>query len=535
MSSKKSVKGASYFTLMVGDEGAVLIQMQRKRVIKRMFASSPEPENVRVIEEILSASPNAPITMLVDMMDQSYVRQTLPPVSSFSVGKIVKRRLDKDFSPDDIKGYLMLGREKTGRKDWNYLMASLANPPILQKWINFAVERSNPFKGIGLIPLESQDFIIAANKASLQKGDDAKSFEWQILISHHKVGGFRQIVLRNGKLVFTRMAQPIGESSPGVIAGNIEQEMINTLEYLKRMGLQDATSLSVIIVASEDIKTALEPKNIKAGEYHFFTPYEVASLLNLTDAAQPEDHFGDIVISAFIAKRRKLILLLQTPYIQKIRNLSIYIKSAWAIGALCVVGLLTWAGMSEYDILDAKHGIDVLETEHVSSKQKLESVKVKAQVLPKKITMLADIVMMVKTLEKRRYDPLVFINNLAGSLHDAALVKAYHWAISDVLAVTPAVDKRQVSADIDLRLTIPSEPHNQFVAASQALMDRIKESFSGFDVTHSELPGLLSDTKELKTVIGDTGAASAPDQVSQTENNVKVTIKGPIEEPAVRK
>ena len=67
----------------------------------------------------------APIVLVIDNMDQSYIQQSLPPVSSFSVQKLIKRRLERDFGKNDIKGAISLGRDTGGRKDWNFLMVAL--------------------------------------------------------------------------------------------------------------------------------------------------------------------------------------------------------------------------------------------------------------------------------------------------------------------------------------------------------------------------------------------------------------------------
>jgi hypothetical protein len=530
MAPKKSIKtagdsGKGRFILMIGDEGGILIQIQKRKVVRRLFAQSPDPGHVRGFEEALNSMPKAPITLLVDMMDQSYIRQTLPPVSSLSVGKIVKRRLDKDFSPDDIKGYIILNREKTGRKDWNYLMVSLANSALLQKWIGFVVERPNPFKGIGLVPLEAQSFIAAAEKAMLKSKDD-KPLEWQILVNHHKVGGFRQIVLRKGRLIFTRMAQPIGESLPDVIAGNIEQEMTNTLEYLKRLGLSDPSILSVIVVASEDIKQAIDPKNIKAGQYHFFTPHEIAVLLSIGDAAQPEDHFADVVIASFIAKQRKLILSLTTKYTKKLQAFTTYILGLRAVGMVALLCILGWMAMSGYDVYSAKQQTQQLEAQHKSLLLSLAALKAKSSSLPKQINIYTDVVGMSRLFDKRIYDPLDFVKNFSTTLQDTALANSFAWKLSDALSVTKDSDKRQIQAEVDLRLLLPHEPHDKFINSTLALVDRIKNTFSNFDTTHSELPGLLSDSKELKTVIGDNGAASESTGTNLVDT-IKIDIKGP--------
>jgi hypothetical protein len=525
---KKKSGGKSSFVLMVGDEGAILVQLQKKQVVRRLFAQSPETQHTRGFEEALSASPKSPVTLIVDMMDQSYVRQTLPPVSSFSVGKIVKRRLEKDFSRDDIKGYLILDREKGGRRDWNYLMVSLANPPLLQKWISFAVERRNPFRGMGLAPLESQPFIEAIAKTFLKdKGKDAKPLEWHILVSHNKVGGFRQVVLRNGKLVFTRMAQPIGESSPEVIAGNVEQEIVNTQEYLKRMGLQDSVTLSATIFASADIKQALDPKNIRAGEVNFITPHEMATALSLPGAAQPEDHFCDVVISAFIGCRRKLLLPLNTPYTNKLRKLSLYGKSLRAAAAAMALGIFGWMGFTGYDWWDTISQTETIVAQQASLRSQLQTIKVEAKRLPKQIGTYTDTMTLSRAFNKRMYDPLTFVDNLAKALDGQALVKSYHWTVPSPLTAGKDGDNRQIETSFEVQMVTPLQPHDAFVASAQSMFDHLKKTFPNYDVSHSELPGMLSDSKDLKTMIDENGNSVASSETGTQGDTIKITMKGP--------
>jgi len=48
----------------------------------------------------------------------------LPPVSRFRP-KLIRRRLERDFANSEIRGAILLGREQTGRKDWNFMMVAL--------------------------------------------------------------------------------------------------------------------------------------------------------------------------------------------------------------------------------------------------------------------------------------------------------------------------------------------------------------------------------------------------------------------------
>ena len=215
---KYSATSGTKFALFLGDEGAILVYMKGATVLSRQFAPDAEEANLKVFQDVLSQDKRAPLYFIIDTMDQVFVQQTLPPVSSLSVGKLIKRRLDRDFGANDIKGALKMGREQTGRKDWNFLMVSVERTPYISSWLDFAAELPNRFAGIYLFSVEGERIIRYFEKAFSTPQDDGVS-RWKLLVSHNKVGGFRQVILRDGRMVFTRMTQPIGDPTPEVIAG----------------------------------------------------------------------------------------------------------------------------------------------------------------------------------------------------------------------------------------------------------------------------------------------------------------------------
>ena len=540
MKPKKSTKktsGASRFVLMAGDEGAILIKIQNGGVVQRVFSAAPDDAGLKNFETALSSSPKSPITILFDLVDQSYVRQTLPPVSSMNVGKIINRRLVKDFAPDDIKGYLILGRENTGRKDWNYLMVSLANSPILQKWISFVAERPNPFKGIGLIPLESQEFIKALDEAFIKNSPkNTKPLDWHILISHNKVGGFRQIVTRGGKLIFTRMAQSVGESSPDVIAGNIEQELINTLEYLKRLGLQDPSLICTTIICSEEIKQCIATGNIKTGEQHILTPFETTKLLSLKDTAKPEDQFGDVVLSAFIAKRKKLILTLNTPYTSKIISLYSKIKYIKIFRIMLVLSILAWIGVILYGIINEQSEVEVIDAKHNKLTQNLEELKKESANPPKNIEYYIDIMTIVRMLNKKQYDTGLLIERISKALENSALVSNIEIVLLEPMKVTLNEDKRQLKITMDLNLTIPKEPREEFINGTKKLIERVKKEFPEYNVTFSDILGVTSEATDLKSIIGSDGDIKYDSVDSKSEiKPLQLVMTGPKDDKKIAK
>jgi hypothetical protein len=118
------------------------------------------------------------------------------------------------------------------------------------------------------------------------------------------------------------------------------------------------------------------------------------------------------------------------------------------------------------------------------------------------------------------------VKNFSPTLQDAALATSFHWTLSEPIQITAESDKRQIQAEMDLHLMLPHDPHDQFINSTLALINRIKKAFPNFDVTNSELPGLLSDTKELKTVIDDNNIAPVATGINQNDT-IKLDIRGP--------
>ncbi len=70
--------------------------------------------------------------------------------------------------------------------------------------MNLVHELPNRFLGVYLVPVEAQDFITAISGALPAEKDPA---QLQILVTHNKVSGYRQVVLKDGVLIFTRLTQ----------------------------------------------------------------------------------------------------------------------------------------------------------------------------------------------------------------------------------------------------------------------------------------------------------------------------------------
>ncbi|MEJ0010724.1 MAG: hypothetical protein WDN72_09760 [Alphaproteobacteria bacterium] len=412
------------FILAIGDEGAILVFMQGPKVQRRLFAPSPQRDHTTTLVELMEANPTVPITVLADVIDQQYARHSFPPVSSLSVGGLVKRRLSRDFQAEDMKGFLPLGRDKTGRKEWNYLLIAVANTPLMQQWLDLIVELPNELKGIYLAPVEGQQYLPRLRRALPLLAEPAP---WQLLVTHNKVSGFRQVVLQDGRLVFTRVTQAIDDSVAAVLAGSIEQEIINTLEYLRRLGFQDNASLDIIVTASADVKDALDLKRFNAASATTLTPYDIGEMLGLDQAALSADRFGDVVMAAAFATAKKRVLKFMTAYGQKLQQLYTARRAVVAVGALVAAGLVLSAGASIVSAIGDSSAASDLDAKRKPLERQISELHASVQGLGQDTGFKSAVVTVYDSYMKGLQSPLTFVHDLAPLLTPETRIGELSW------------------------------------------------------------------------------------------------------------
>jgi hypothetical protein len=488
------------FILNIGDEGGILTYMQGKKVVRRLYAPTANYSDTGSFIELLQSDPKASISMLVDVMDQSYVQHSLPPVSSFSVNNLIKRKMERDFAEDDLKGALQLGREKEGRRDWKYLFVTLSRTPQINSWLDMVMEQPNHFVGIYLLPVEAENFMVRLRTSIKGKEKKAKKTElapaasqWQLLVAHNKVGGFRQVVLRNGKLIFARLAQPIGDNQPEVVAGNIEQEISVTIEYLKRLGYNDEQGMDVYVIASEFIKNAVDSKNINVADVHLLSPHEAALKLGLDQVTEPNDQFADVLLAAAFNTAKKHTLKLQTKEQSKLNQLYSALLGVKVGGALFSVGAVIAAIYYAIAIPGAKEDIDRYESQTRRAEQQLEEVKQQEESLPDDLEKMTDLVALHQQLNDLGMQPSDSMQQFAGSLRGYdVFVDKVDWQLTNtVLSPDTSSNSRGGAAKNAENLTMKMTLHmygtevgsQEFDKKIGRYMEELEKLFPGYEVT----------------------------------------------------
>ncbi|MFO0388623.1 MAG: hypothetical protein ACK502_02740 [Alphaproteobacteria bacterium] len=505
------------FVLFIGDEGTILVYIKDGTVQSRQFVPDTSPQSLGEFRQTIIKDANASIIMVLDTMDQTYLQQTLPPVSSLSVNKLIKRRLDREFGSVEIKGALPLGRETTGRKDWNFIMVAVEKSPQLAAWLEFVEDLPNHFRGIRLVSVESENIVKFIDKAANLNADGAKH-KWKFFVSHNKVGGFRQVILKDGRIVFTRLAQPIGESNIEMVAGNIEQEMQSTIEYMKRLSFNPQDGLDIYIIASSGIKAAIDRKKFPTAVMHIYTPYEFAECMGIEGATQPADQFGDVILAATIGCSRKHVLPFTTVHSKRVDQYRQLLAMQRMVGVVCSVGMVGYAGVLGVGMFSMSQEAGDMEDKMKSQRSRIEALRQEINRSDIDIEKANHLLELYMQLQQEKSSPHAFLGMLMPIKQSPVWVKQIIWEMTSKgknEGMLAAVEKSGMKAEMQIEFLDVINDRKAFKLASKKILEDMKVWLPGYDVSYTSLPTAFTEQTALQTSI-DTEEETAETQPAQT-------------------
>lgn len=516
------------FIMIIGDEGAILVFMEGMKVVRRLFAPSPQPSHSEVMMEIMRTNPAVPISVLADVMDQQYVAHTFPPVSAMSVGGLVTRRLSRDFQPEDLKGALRLGRDKTGRKEWRYLLVALVKTPLMAAWLDMLMELPNTIEGIYLTPVEAVNYVSMLGK----KLEKTSPRPWQMLITHNKVSGFRQVIMREGKLVFTRVSLAIDDAIPAVIAGNIEQEIINTMEYLKRLEFPSSADMDATVIVSQDVIESLDLNRFGFARTDVLTPMAVAEALGLDQAALSADRFGDVVMAAAHGVQKKHVLRFSNAYIEKLDKLikiNLAIRAGSGLVATILLGLTGW---SLFGVVNNYSRIAEVEQKARTTQTALQSAQKSVEGLNKDVAFQSVVVAGYDAYMKDALKPEDFVKAIAPYLSPQQRITYWSWNAvqAEENTSTPApppaagaTEKLPLKVEMTADFSGAGGTLDVVDKAANSFFDAIRMGMPQYNLTVERLPWKKEDAQSEEIAL----EVNAPSAVQVVDATVKFNLSGP--------
>ncbi len=370
---------------IIGSEGAVFVRLNGRRVADHCYAPMPDPDGAAAVRELLAQDRKAPVTLLIDVLEQHYRETSLPKLNWFDRRKMLKRKLAQTYGDGYLTSYLPLDRRTAGEsarqgegggQAQRYVLIGVPESEEMNAWMDIVWGAGNPLSAVALLPVEGTELVrrLAAGDADKPAGAPA----WQILITRQRAGGFRQIILHNGQLVFTRLTPNLEPDSPvEEIVENIEAEFRSTLSYLRRLSFSDADRLQLTIVDSPEVCEGIQPRRMRIPEARTMTPAEATRELGLSidEADIAETPFADLLIAAWFAERGRVRLRLHTPQLRRAQVLTLAPRAAMAAaGATLLLGGL-YAGNWYFDMRAKEERLRTQKAVHERLETRLAKLK----------------------------------------------------------------------------------------------------------------------------------------------------------------
>ncbi len=500
------------FVLLIGDAGAVLARLSGSHVESHAYMCGTIEDNVRQVKAALDAFPRLPVVILFDVLGQAYRRDRLPPVNMLDRPKIMARKLETLFPGTELKGGLRLGVSEGELRGFDYLFAAVTPSPEVTPWQKMLAQIENPVSDVRLLPVESVQLLQRLMNKS--KGTENRHGQWNILISQHRTGGFRQIVTRDHRLAIARMTSGFVDiDSAQEIISLLQREIGATIDYITRLGFDRAEGLNAIFVGRGDIGAALKNAQLPVRNLTVMNPAEAEIIAGVSGTRDDSGHFADLLHAAWGGSRVFPALSLWP--LQKRRQRMQTLGQTWgtrALAAASVVAMIYGANLA-WNIHGAEAEYIKVEAGRAALQQAYDAEVSKLDAGPIPISSMREIITIHQQLTNADVDLTPLFTAVGGALSDHARLSAIKVQIDSSLPgialepptdnpIAPEPEAAPVKGTILLTLDLSSFRNAEHaVGETDRLANVLTQTFSTMQTTviSQPLKILPADTFSVKS------------------------------------
>ncbi|KLT22490.1 hypothetical protein wVul_0855 [Wolbachia endosymbiont of Armadillidium vulgare str. wVulC] len=473
-------KSKSKFMLSIGEEGIMLLYFKNNTLNKRYFVKGKNDKAVSDLISCLSSDKKAPLYLVLNRADQNYSLQFITRANKISAYLSAKTKMEHFSRNNDISSVFLVEKPNKFNQNWCYLLVSSKAKHLVEYWLNVFIEIGSNFKGILMFPIEISNI----TKKILHKDPS----NWKIIVAATKTGGYRQVVLKENKMVFTRLVPFTNDNLPGIIAGGIYQEVQDTIRSLTKFGFEKNNPIDLCIIVSEDIKASLSVINFSENSVNILTPYELGKLLGAELAISEKDNFCDTIIlfhsfknklaAIFNTKETKEFYLFNYLYLNSSRIFLHFALVLVVINALCLLNLY-----SNFNVAD-----------NLSAKQSIlnnQLIKLSKSYNVKKIDEIYDFININNILLKIEYSPLTQVKYVEKLKVPGIELRSFEWNYNEA--------KSYITTTLRFNFQSGKNISYQY----EKLRKSLNDNFRTYDISISSLPTAKGQNLSIDVEIGE--------------------------------
>lgn len=375
------------------------------------YAFNPGEDGIAKFQSYLKATENTPVRILIDLIEEDFVKESIPHVGRRDRNAIVKRLVERQYRKSrDFFQYRVLEREKSGRRDDVVLYSVLSNPDILHTWLAPMQQAGTAIAGIWSLPLLSPKLFPALNTHA----DNV------LLVSQQVPSNLRQTFIRHGCFENSRSAvvnlddAPLGE----YISIEVEQT-IRFLSNQRHIGFDEKIEVHVICRQQDIEPTRKICSNSALRSFHFHDLQEIETSLHC-DTGSTE--YSNGIYSYLCAKQLVPVghygnASLFNHYYQQLTSKSLYAAS---VLMLLVATLFAFAFISDSIVLDEEALTLQQQTQGINNNYQRQFAHLQDQL--KQAEMMRSAVLLSDNIHQAsRISPMAFMNKISHMFGNADL------------------------------------------------------------------------------------------------------------------
>lgn len=219
-------------------------------------------EGFTKFKQYLDESAKTTTSLLVDVIEEDFRQDVIPHVYGKDRKAVISRLTDRHYRSSRQYTYAEIqGRQKTGRKDDEVLLAAITNPELIRTWVRIIEECDVPLSGILSLPLVSRHILPAIGA---RKG-------YVLLVSQQVNSNLRQTLFKDGKMISSRQSV-INQDARNIsnIGEHARPEIARTLTFIRNhQQMDDSEIIDVHLIGSDAQIDSLESTFVSNESYNY--------------------------------------------------------------------------------------------------------------------------------------------------------------------------------------------------------------------------------------------------------------------------
>lgn len=275
-------------------QGTLSIWMPSGDSFVEIAVFADDDEGLRQFEAYQGDVAEKPSAMLIDVIEEEFVLDTIPKLGFRDRSALIARRCQNKFRRTPYRQSVLQGKAGRGSDEFNVLHSAVSNYELVDPWLQVILRHRTPLSGVYSVPLIAPQIF-----KRLFGGHKSVMF-----VAPHQGGKLRQVFLDGGHLRSARLSQaPTVDDD--AYAQFVISEALRSRRYLERTRLLDSMQvLEICVVADQEVAEKIS-ELANADESLDFSFVSVADagkkLLGREFAAV--DHFEEVYL-ADVARHR---------------------------------------------------------------------------------------------------------------------------------------------------------------------------------------------------------------------------------------